>query len=297
VDRLFGIYAAVTGLAFAFPFRPAAWPLLAAVHLVAAALGLGIAPVRRVWDRFALRFPRAAVLVGDWYPLVLLPAIYMELALLNRAVFGGRYFDDLIIGWEQALFRGQPSRTFAPAAPFRWLSEMLHSAYLSYYLIVMVPPIILAAQRRWTVFREAVFTLMLAFFAHYLFFVFFPVQGPRYLFAPPGSGQAEGPAFRLAHDVLEAGSSQGSAFPSSHVGVSVAQSANALRFLKRLAPALIVLTLGLAAGAVYGGFHYAIDAVAGMALGTACAVIGPTLYRRLLPSESQAPASSLVVAR
>lgn len=290
------MYAAVTGLALAFPFRPAMWPLLAIVHFAAAALGLGIAPARKAWNVFAQRFPRAAVLVGDWYPLVLLPAIYMELALLNRAIFGGRYFDDVIMGWEQALFLGQPSRALAPTAPFRWLSEALHAAYLSYYLIVMVPPIILAAQRRWDAFREAVFTLMLAFFAHYLFFVFFPVQGPRYLFAPPGGGQAEGPAFRLAHGVLEAGSSQGSAFPSSHVGVSVAQSANALRFLRRLAPVLIVLTLGLAAGAVYGGFHYAIDTLAGLALGTACAVIGPPLYRRLLPAGTRTATPPLVAA-
>jgi hypothetical protein len=39
---------------------------------------------------------------------------------------------------------------------------------------------------------------------------------------------------------------------------------SALRYLPRLAPLLVVLTAGLAAGAVYGGFHYAIDALAGL---------------------------------
>lgn len=280
-----------------FPARPAFWPLLALIHLVAAALGLGFGPARSLWNRFALRFPRTAMSIGDWYPLVLVPAIYMELAVLNQAVFGGRYFDNVIIRWEQAVFHTQPSRTLAPAAPFRPLSEVLHAAYLSYYLIVMAPPVILALQRRWAEFREMVFTVMFAFFAHYLFFVYFPVQGPRYLFPPPGSGQAEGPAFRLAHEVLQAGSSQGSAFPSSHVGVSVAQAANMLRFLPRLAPLVIVLTLGLGTGAVYGGFHYAIDALAGLALGTACAVIGPSLYRRLLPAESRRSAAPALAAR
>jgi membrane-associated phospholipid phosphatase len=296
VDKLFGVYAAVAGLALAFPFRPAAWPLLALLHLAAAALGFGVPPARRAWTAFARRFPRTAGIVGDWYPLVLLPAIYLELALLNRAVFAGRYFDALVMGWEQAVFRGQPSRALASAVPFRWLSEPLHAAYLSYYLIVLVPPVVLAAQRRWDAFREAVFTLMLAFFAHYLFFVFFPVQGPRYLFAPPGGEAAEGPASRLAHRVLAAGSSQGSAFPSSHVGVSVAQCANALRFFPRFASLLVFLTIGLGAGAVYGGFHYAIDAVAGLALGTACAIAGPPLYRRLLASAPRAESGVVVAA-
>jgi membrane-associated phospholipid phosphatase len=290
------VYAAVTGVALAFPSRPAAWPLLALVHLAAAALGFGLPPARRAWTACALRFPRAARIIGDWYPLVLLPAIYLELALLNRAVFAGRYFDDLVMGWEQAVFRGQPSRELASAAPVRWLSEPLHAAYLSYYLIVLVPPVVLAAQRRWDAFREAVFTLMLAFFAHYLFFVFLPVQGPRYLFAPPGGDATEGPASLLAHRVLAAGSSQGSAFPSSHVGVSVAQCANALRFFPRTAPLLVLLTVGLGVGAVYGGFHYAIDAIAGLALGTACAIAGPPLYRRLLASATHRGSGAVVAA-
>jgi membrane-associated phospholipid phosphatase len=285
----------VTGLALAFPFRPAVWPLLAFAHLAAVALGFGLTPARQAWRLFSARLPAAARFIGDWYPLVLLPALYLELAILNHAAFGGRYFDATIIGWEQAMFRGQPSRTMAPAAPFRWLSEPLHLAYLSYYFIVLVPPIVLGVQRRWDAFRAAVFTLMLGFFAHYLFFVYFPVQGPRYLFAPPGGDAVAGPVTRLAHGVLEAGSSQGSAFPSSHVGVSVVQCANAFRFFPRFAPLLVTLTLGLGLGAVYGGFHYAIDTLAGLALGIACAIAGPQLYRRLLPARS-GPADRPLVA-
>jgi membrane-associated phospholipid phosphatase len=126
-----------------------------------------------------------------------------------------------------------------------------------------------------------VFALMLGFFVHYLCFIYFPVQGPRYLFPPPG-GEAAGGFFQaLAHRVLEAGSAQGAAFPSSHVGVSVVQTLVAARFLPRLAPLLALLTLGLALGAVYGGFHYAIDAVVGALLGVAVFVIAAPLQRRM----------------
>jgi membrane-associated phospholipid phosphatase len=280
VDRLFGAYALVSGLALAFPARPAAWPAFALVHAAAVGIGFGVAPARRAWSAFAHRAPTAARLLGDWYPLLLLPALYIELAVLNRSVFDGRYFDTLVMGWEQAVFHTQPSRVLAQAAPHRWLSEILHAGYLSYYAIVFVLPLVLYATGRRQAFREAVFTLMLGFFAHYLFFVWLPVQGPRYLFPPPAP-DAQGPAYRLAHGVLEAGSSQGSAFPSSHVGVSATQSANALRFVPILSPLLMLLTALIGVGAVYGGFHYAIDAIAGLALGTACAIAGPVLYRRL----------------
>ena len=45
----------------------------------------------------------------DWAPLLLMPLLYTELAVLNRSVHGGSYFDGLVIAWEQAIFGGQPS--------------------------------------------------------------------------------------------------------------------------------------------------------------------------------------------
>jgi membrane-associated phospholipid phosphatase len=221
--------------------------------------------------------------IADWYPLILVPLIYLELAPLNRAIWGGQYFDDIILGWEQVLFGGQPSRSLAVAAPVLALSELLHGAYLSYYLIIYVPPVVLWLRKRFEDFRAGVFALMLAFFAHYVFFIFFPVQGPRYLFPAPGGSLASGYLYGIAHGVLEAGSSQGAAFPSSHVGVAMAQTVIAFKLLPRFAPVLAVMTVLLAVGAVYGGFHYAIDATAGAALGAIVALAGLRLDARLRP--------------
>ncbi|MGH7445196.1 MAG: phosphatase PAP2 family protein, partial [Longimicrobiales bacterium] len=209
------------------------------------------------------------------------PALYTELTVLNRAVWNGHYFDSAIIQLEALFFGGQLSRTLAEAAPFLWLSEPLHLAYLSYYLIIFGPPLLFYLQRRGDAFRATTFTLMLAFFAHYLVFVYFPVQGPRYLFAAPGGDLAAGMFYQAAHRVLEAGSAQGSAFPSSHVGVSLAQTLCVARYAPRLAWPLAGLTTGLAVGAVYGGFHYAIDALVGAALGALIVLCAPRLYRAL----------------
>jgi membrane-associated phospholipid phosphatase len=286
IDRLLAAYALIAGAALLFTHRPSWWPALAALHVAIAAVGFGAAPAQRVWRRFATSSPQLATVVALWYPLLLVPLLYLELALLNQAVHGGAYFDAIVIGWEQALFGGQPSREWAAALPRLWASEPLHAAYLSYYPLIYGPALALFLSGRHAVFERAVFALMLVFFVHYLFFIYFPVQGPRYLFTPPAGGIEHGFFYGLAHRVLEAGSSRGAAFPSSHVGVAIAQVIIVAQVWRRAALPLAVVAGGLAVGAVYGGFHYATDALAGVLLGSVTVLLAPRLYRRIAPQRA-----------
>lgn len=281
VDRLMGVYALVSGLALILPHRPDIWPLLALLHLGVAWLALhgpGAGAVRAFIGR---TLPFAGIL-RDWYPILVLPALYTELATLNVAAHGGRVFDEIVIAWEQILFSGQPSLEWARSAPRLLLSETLHAAYLSYYLLLFMPALLIFLKRSREEFRRAVFTIMLAFLAHYVFFIYFPVEGPRYRFDPPTGGIESGFFYQLAHRALEAGSSRGAAFPSSHVGGAVAITIATMRTLPGFAIPTGALTLGLALGAIYGGFHYATDALAGLALALIAALIAPAIYRRLL---------------
>lgn len=289
LDRLLAAYLALASVALLFPGRPAIWPLLMLLHGVAIVVAWPPPALRRAADRLPAQHGNLLRNTLDWAPLLLVPLLYTELAVLNVAVHEGRYFDDLVIAWEQSIFRSQPSREWAAAMPALWLSELLHFAYLSYYFIIFVPPLLIYLRRPRDEFRTAVFTLMLSFFVHYIFFIYFPVQGPRYLFTAPAGVLAEGSFHQLAHRVLEAGSAQGAAFPSSHVGVSVVQTLLASRYLPRLAPVIGLLTIGLAAGAVYGGFHYATDALAGIVLGAAAFMIAPAVQRRLTPGPVARP--------
>jgi membrane-associated phospholipid phosphatase len=111
-----------------------------------------------------------------------------------------------------------------------------------------------------------------------LCYIFFPVAGPRYLW--PTSTLA-GPIRAGVVWLLETGSSRGTAFPSSHVAVSVTQSILAVRYFGRRGLVVAVLTLGLALGAVYGGFHYAVDVLAGAVFGGVLAIAGLERARRL----------------
>lgn len=274
-------YAIVGGAALFFPHRPERWWLFALAHLAAVAVGFGFGPLRATWNALVARWPRTVSAIGDLYPVVLVPALYTELPALNLSVWNGRYFDPLIQRIEEAIFGLQPSFSFARALPFLPLSETLHAAYLSYYVIIFVPPLLIWWFSGTNALRRAVFTLMLTFLVHYLFFIYFPVSGPRYLFPSPGGVLADGPVYQLTHRILESGSSRGAAYPSSHVGVSLTQTLIAWRWLRPLSIPLGILTTGLALGAIYGGFHYAIDAISGALLGILMVACAPYLYARL----------------
>lgn len=272
VDALLGAYLLVGATALLFPGRPAAWPAWLALHLLGAVILLAPGPVRAWRARAGARAPGATRLLADWYPLLLVPAFYFDLQILNVAVHDGTYFDAFVQDWDAALFGGQPARDFAARFPILAFSEAMHFSYLAFYAIIYVPPILLYAAGRRIAFRELVLAVMLTFVAHYLFFIFFPVQGPRYLFDAPVGGLERGPIYRATHWLLGNASSRGTAFPSSHVGVAAAISLTLLRYAPRMGAVAAVMTALLALGTVYGGFHYATDAWVGAAFGIAVAL-------------------------
>lgn len=201
-----------------------------------------------------------------WAPMIVLLFLYSEIPALLLAAGQDRLFDTSVMGWDAALFRTQPARVWAERWPSRALGELLHAGYLSYYAIIFAVPAILYAKRRLREFDEAVFVLMMTFVVCFTIYLLFPVAGPRYLWpSPPGPHAGIVRTFVVA--ILESRSSRGTAFPSSHVAVAVTQTVLALRYFGRRGVVVAALTVLLAAGAVYGGFHYAVDVLAGAALG------------------------------
>lgn len=277
IDRLLGGYLLVTAAVVFFPRRPDTWPLLLAAHVALGALLLAGGP-SRLRGRADGRILRA---LADWYPLLLMPLLYWELPQLIGSVWGDRFFDPVVLGWEERLFGHQPSTSMARRWDSLALSELLHLAYISYYPVIYVLPAVLYLRGRRDAFLDTVFTLMLGFTVCYALFIVFPVQGPRYLFPAPGGEPARGLLYRLTHAILESGSSQGAAFPSSHAGVAAIQTINAVRHAPAAVPVLAAATLGICIGAVYGGFHYGVDMIAGVALGAALGLLAPVVRRSL----------------
>jgi membrane-associated phospholipid phosphatase len=264
VATLVYLAAGLTVLAIS---RPSAWLLLSLAHL--ASMG-GI-----LWRRPAN--PLTPHWFRDWYALLLIPFFYAEIPILN-AGFLSAARDESIRSPEALWFPFEPVRTFAAAAPWWPLSETLHFAYLCYYPIIYVPLLVLFLKGKREAFQETAFTVGLTYYCSFLIFVFWPVLGPWDLL-PVARTVPDGPLRRLAVAILIAGSSRGTAFPSSHLAVAVTQTLCVGRHLPRLAPLLGLLSAGIAIGAVYASFHYAVDMLAGAAVGVVVTIVARQLSR------------------
>ncbi len=225
----------------------------------------------------------------DWLPLALGPFLYVELRWLIEGM-GRDHADALIQRWETALFPGQPAVTWATHLPIRWLSEALHLAYASYYLLVYLPPALLYARGRRDCFARTMLALAVVYGVCFVTYLFLPVDGPRFLHGPASAPAGPVRSFVLA--LLEAGSSRGTAFPSSHIAASVVASLSALACQPRVGVGVGVCTLGLAVATVYGGFHYAVDALAGLAVGVVVWLVASALWRALSTPGAQSASAA-----
>jgi hypothetical protein len=209
-----------------------------------------------------------------WLPLAAVPFLYAELP----ALMIGPVHDPIVRQWEAAVFGVSPAAVLAGRFPNVALSELFHLGYLSYYPIIYVPPLLLHIQGKRRELVVTVAGLMATYAICFVVFALFPVEGPRYEWGNP-AGIAEGPVRRFTLALLRTASSRGAAFPSSHVAVAVAQTVMAFRWQPRAASVLVIATCLLAMGAVYGGFHYAADALAGAVLGLATGIITVRAFR------------------
>jgi len=265
VDR-----ATLAYLAVAFGFQlvagpregPAAW--LAPLGLLLAA-----AAAWRLVPRARRGGPPARFL-AEFYPLLLAPALYTHVGIVNRA--RGVSHDALVQQWDHALFGLQPSLAWIRAFPDAAWSTLMHASYLSYYAILLAAPLQPWLAGRRAQARLTLLPTMLAFYSCYAIALAFPVAGPRYLFAPAENAATAVPIAAFTRGLLEGGSAWGTAFPSSHVAAALAAAGAAWRASRALGPVLVPLALLVPLATVYCQFHYAADALAGAVLAGAVLV-------------------------
>ncbi len=223
--------------------------------------------------------------LGHWYPMLLLGGLYAEVGVLNVDV--GYHHDLLIQRLEVWVFGSEVSYRWIRGMPSATLSRLLHSCYLAYYPILYASPLGLWVIGRRDAARQTIFAVMVTFYLCYLMFLFFPVAGPRYAFALAHNAATDVAPARIAQWLLDRGDSWGAAFPSSHVAGAVVATLCAAWYCRPLGLALAPFTLGLIFAVVYGQFHYAVDALAGLVV---AAVVLSSLYAGFV-RRSTAPAA------
>jgi membrane-associated phospholipid phosphatase len=214
-------------------------------------------------------------------PLIIIAFGYGEVALLVSGL-SQPFHDTTVQHWDALLFGMQPSHELAGKMPVAAISELLHAGYLSYYLALSAPPLLLYARGDMEAFEQTMLVLSVTWLAGCALFVLFPVAGPRFLWSSPPD-MPDGPFRRLSMSILADGSVRGTAFPSLHMAASLSQTVMAWRWQPRwLRLAMTASTLLIGFGAVYAGYHYAVDMLAGAAVGatTTGAVIAQSSFAR-----------------
>jgi len=202
------------------------------------------------------------------FPLLLFSPLYTGTGLLSAAL--PRWIlSGPLERWEAFLFAGQPSMYLAERLPSLALSETLHAAYVSYYVLVAVLPLSLLLRGREEDSARTVLALCLCFALCSLCYIWLPVASPFFTYPPIGPPLAEGFFYRMAHGISNRGGVLGGAFPSSHAALTLVNLLMAFRLKRSIFWWTLVPSVLLLLATVYCRYHYAIDIFAGAALAAA----------------------------
>jgi membrane-associated phospholipid phosphatase len=270
------------------------WPILVAIHVVV------LGAVHRLLNAYAKRSSsRPLAFLRHFYPVLLYAGFYSETGWLNQMFVHG-YLDPVLIGWDQKLFRCQPSLALMEALPFLPISELFYAAYFSYYVMIGGVGFALYLRNR-SQFFHYVSVVSFVFYICYVIYIFVPVIGPPIWFqkvlnyslpenlqqlAPPGGFPAQvrsGIFFHIMKWIYRVFESPGAAIPSSHVAVALCTVYFSFTYLRRIRWIHLVVAVLLCIATVYCRYHYACDVLAGAATALLLVPLGNRLYRKLGP--------------
>jgi len=206
----------------------------------------------------------------DWLPAILFITVFEEISHLSLAIRSG-WQNAYIIAFESWLFGVSPMEWMHSHAR-EWLIEFLEFGYFTFYPLYTVVGGLFWAWRRRAAFRGAfrglTDALSLGFVICYTTYVLFPTQSPANLAGVQQIGSAEAGVFqRLVRLIQSHAGVHGNALPSAHIMVAFVVLMFVYRYLPGVAPWVLFPILLMCAGAVYDGYHYASDVVAGAAIG------------------------------
>ncbi len=207
----------------------------------------------------------------DWLPALLFITVFEEVSFLSLSL-RGEWQNPLLVAWESALFVLPPGEWLRRySAP--WFTELLDFGYFSFYLFYPVVAGVLWARRRRPQFAESfrclTDSLSVGYVACYATYLLFPTRSPSHnsAHATAATTSAGGPFHTLVQSIQGHAGVHGNAFPSAHIMLAFVVLVFAFRYLPRLAPWLLICALLMCVGAVYDGYHYALDVLAGALLG------------------------------
>jgi membrane-associated phospholipid phosphatase len=251
----------VAAIAPHFPLQPqTAWrPFLMVLLVCAIFLALAYGELREHAELFSI--------VRDWASVALLISAYREMDWFSSLP---RNFD-LQLRWVQwdrtILYRWGVQRAIEASG---WLAPVILE--ICYALVYAVAPFLVAVlyfQHRRSRVNGALFLYLLGTLAAYALFPYFPSDPPRVAFGGSDMPNVMTAVREFNLWLLGNYSIHSSVFPSAHVSSAFSAAWALFAFLperKRYGWGMLVYAVSVAVATVYGRYHYAADAVAGIAI-------------------------------
>ncbi|HKO95736.1 MAG TPA: phosphatase PAP2 family protein [Pyrinomonadaceae bacterium] len=205
--------------------------------------------------------PVSGSVARDWLPALLMPMVYWQTGWFTGKLNKG--FQTKLQEIDRKLLSSWISSLRKPG--YRWIVATLELAYLSCYVLVPLGLafLYLAGLRRHATDYWSV--VLLATYPCYAFTAFVPTEPPRTLEIKPATTPS-GKVRRFNMWIVRHFSIQLNTFPSAHVTATLGSSLVLLHFLPQTGLVFLLISIGIALGAVLGRYHYAADVLVAAAL-------------------------------
>jgi hypothetical protein len=250
-------------IAFSF-FIIALWlrPLSNQRRIAIAAIGAtGIVLITAVQLAGSLLSPFAVSVLRDWLPAALMPMVYWQAGWFSSRV--KKSFQARLQRLDQKLLRSWMP-TVASKPGFRWVAASLELAYISCYVLVPMGLGVLYLkdlERHTTDYWSVV---LFATYPCYFFTAFVPTHPPRLVETNSAGATSKIRRFNLW--IVRSLTTELNTFPSAHVTATLGSSLVLFHLLPAIGLVFVLVSIGIALGAVLGRYHYAADVLVAVVL-------------------------------
>ncbi len=225
---------------------------------------------------------RASWIFRHWYPLPYVAWCYRQMSLLIP-VLRGTEMDAELARLDYRIWGMNPTvwleRISSPV-----LTEFLQIVYTLFVPVVLLIPVLLWRQKRFTQFRYCAFLIALGFLVSYVGYILVPARGPRFFLRNLQTVNLTGlwvtRGLQLTLDRLE--TKAWDCFPSGHTELTMLAWWASRMISNRLFWIYFAYTLFIISATVYLRYHYTIDVLAGAVTAGLLVLFAPLLYRTLL---------------
>jgi len=225
-----------------------------------------------------LRNSLAAEHLRNWIPLGLMLLAYKEMGWLAPPVHYHRLEKAWIV-WDRVLLRQWRLRDLIESAGPLFPS-ILELCYVLVYALPVFCMSMLYLYRKWHAAETLLVIYLLGLFLSYVQFPYWPSEPPRIVFPGEDAPTVDTLLRRFNQWILGGYGIHTSVFPSAHVSGAFAAAFALKRVLGErpwLYRGVFLYTALVAVATVYGRYHFAVDAAAGMVVGAVAAALGAAL--------------------